>query len=333
MTSRLPTAHRRKGPGESWRGAHQESPGEGKEEKAAAKPRKPAVKKTVAAAAAPAETKKPAKTAQSPVEKPAAKAAPAAEAHTPAAKIKKAAVIKKPKAAAKKKEEQKTIPAAAPAPVVAAHAKPAPAAPKTAVPVKPAVVPAPAAPKAPEQKPPEPAAVVPSVEKPAPPAPPRNPVKVQINETTTVREFAEKIGHPAPEVLKKLLLMGTMATINQKLEEEAYALIANEFNRDIEFVPLYSEEIKEDLTDTTAVKVSRAPVVTIMGHVDHGKTSILDAIRKSNVRIRSRRHYAAYGRVSRSRRRERSRSSIRPGHEAFTAMRARGASSPISWFS
>jgi len=154
--------------------------------------------------------------------------------------------------------------------------------------------------------------------------------EVEIPETITVGEFAQKIGKPGAEVVKKLFMLGVMATMNQSIDFDTAALIGDDFGievkqevvvtkEDMLFMDTEEEDKAEDL-------VPRPPVVVVMGHVDHGKTSLLDAIRNANVTSTEAggitQHIGAY--------------SVRlddrditfldtPGHEAFTTMRARGA--------
>ena len=206
-------------------------------------------------------------------------------------------------------------------------------------PVKPAAAPKPVAqkpaipleekkaPVKPVEQKPEPAAPV--IQKPEPVIPKIiTPDKiVKINELTTVRELSEKFKLSSPaELIKKLLISGVFASINQRLDADTASIIAQEFGYAIEFVPLYSEESAETETEDIKNLIPRAPVVTVMGHVDHGKTSLLDAIRESNVAASESgqitQHIGAY-------RVKTNKGEIvfldTPGHEAFTAMRARGA--------
>ncbi|MCL2390638.1 MAG: translation initiation factor IF-2, partial [Endomicrobia bacterium] len=148
-----------------------------------------------------------------------------------------------------------------------------------------------------------------------------------INELVTVRELAEKMKLTPGEVLKKLLSMGSLATINQRLDTDIAILLANEFKYDAKLESIYSEEAVKTETENPANLKLRFPVVTIMGHVDHGKTSLLDAIRSSDVAGGEHggitQHIGAYkvktpngGNIT---------FLDTPGHEAFTAMRSRGA--------
>ncbi|MBI4397431.1 MAG: translation initiation factor IF-2 N-terminal domain-containing protein, partial [Elusimicrobia bacterium] len=158
---------------------------------------------------------------------------------------------------------------------------------------------------------------------PAPAAPPRQ--KIKISESVTVKELAEKMNVRVPDFIKKLMSLGVIAHLNQRLDKDTAALAADAFHFDLEVVPLYKEEVLEVADDVTQLK-PRSPVVTVMGHVDHGKTSLLDAIRQTRVAEKEAggitQHIGAY-------QVQIGKGSITfldtPGHEAFTAMRARGA--------
>jgi translation initiation factor IF-2 len=150
---------------------------------------------------------------------------------------------------------------------------------------------------------------------------------VKIQEGCTIREFAEAIGQKVGDIIKKLMTMGVMATQNQTMDMDAAVLIAEEFGIKAEVATIETaEDVLEEAVDTAESQSARPPVVTIMGHVDHGKTSLLDAVRETNVVSREAggitQHIGAYQVSLKGR-------DITfldtPGHEAFTAMRARGA--------
>ena len=156
--------------------------------------------------------------------------------------------------------------------------------------------------------------------------PPVVPKKVVIGENVVLGELAKSIGKTAAEVIKKLFAMGIMATINQEIDSDTAILIADEFKVTVEVRTDRTAEIMEDLDDDEDMLVERPPVVTVMGHVDHGKTSLLDAIRKTNVIATEAggitQHIGAYQVEING---KKITFLDTPGHEAFTAMRARGA--------
>jgi translation initiation factor IF-2 len=150
---------------------------------------------------------------------------------------------------------------------------------------------------------------------------------VKIQEGCTIKEFAEVIGQKVGDIIKKLMTMGVMATQNQPMDMDAALLIAEEYGVKGEVATIESaEDVLEEKADTAESQVHRPPVVTIMGHVDHGKTSLLDAVREANVVAKEAggitQHIGAY-QVSLKGREITFLDT--PGHEAFTAMRARGA--------
>jgi translation initiation factor IF-2 len=152
------------------------------------------------------------------------------------------------------------------------------------------------------------------------------PKEIDIMENISVSELAKKMNIKPAELIAKLMALGVMATINQKIDADTATILAEEYGCAVHIVSLYDETVIEKAADTADELTHRAPIVTVMGHVDHGKTKLLDAIRKTDVVAGEfggiTQHIGAYqvdtpkGKIT---------FLDTPGHAAFTKMRARGA--------